>query len=240
MCVLPLTAVQLSQVNEALAADPENAELLSLRDELANLIVLTKQYEADQAAARPKAPKASSASDATHTFVAGEECMARHPSDGRWYAARILTVAGSAAQPVYSVLLPKQQTTHMLTAADLRPRQVHANGDAPAPAYVAPKKAPMTQEERERKRLKKAKKQEREAAKNREHDEKQSAWQKFQAKAVKKRYDVAGDKSQFKTPDDPYAKSTCTLSDAVGAGRGMTQQAARRKHTYAPAAPADP
>lgn len=238
--MLPLTAVQLSQVNEALAADPENAELLSLRDELANLIVLTKQYEADQAAARPKAPKASSASDATHTFVAGEECMARHPSDGRWYAARILTVAGSAAQPVYSVLLPKQQTTHMLTAADLRPRQVHANGDAPAPAYVAPKKAPMTQEERERKRLKKAKKQEREAAKNREHDEKQSAWQKFQAKAVKKRYDVAGDKSQFKTPDDPYAKSTCTLSDAVGAGRGMTQQAARRKHTYAPAAPADP
>lgn len=166
--------------------------------------------------------------------------MARLPEDGRWYAARILTVAGSVAQPVYSVLLPKQQTTHMLTASDLRPRQAHANAAAPAPAYVAPKKAPMTTEERERKRLKKAKKQEREAAKNREHDEKQSAWQKFQAKAAKKRYDVAGDRSQFKTPDDPYAKSTCTLSDAVGAGRGMTQQAPRRKHTYAPAAPADP
>lgn len=227
-------------MNEALAADPENAELASLRDELANLIALTKQYEADQAAARAKAPKASSASESAHKYVAGEECMARHPEDGRWYAARILTVAGSVAQPVYSVLLPKQQTTHMLTASDLRPRRAHANAAAPAPAYVAPKKAPMTTEERERKRLKKAKKQEREAAKNREHDEKQSAWQKFQAKAAKKRYDVAGDRSQFKTPDDPYAKSTCTLSDAVGAGRGMTQQAPRRKHTYAPAAPADP
>ena len=214
-------------MNEALAADPENAELASLRDELANLIALTKQYEADQAAARAKAPKASSASESAHKYVAGEECMARLPEDGRWYAARILTVAGSVAQPVYSVLLPKQQTTHMLTASDLRPRQAHANAAAPAPAYVAPKKAPMTTEERE-------------AAKNREHDEKQSAWQKFQAKAAKKRYDVAGDRSQFKTPDDPYAKSTCTLSDAVGAGRGMTQQAPRRKHTYAPAAPADP
>lgn len=206
MLVLLLTTVQLSQVNEALAAEPDNAELTSLRDELANLIALTKQYEADQATARAKAPKASSA---THTFVAGEECLARHPTDGRWYAARILSVAGSVAQPVYSVLLPKQQTTHMLTAPDLRPRQVHDNAsDAPTPAYVAPKKAPLTNEERERKRLKKAKKQEREAAKNREHDEKQSAWQKFQAKAAKKRYDVAGDKSQFKTPDDPYAKST--------------------------------
>lgn len=238
MCVRILTAVQLSQVNDALAADPENAEMVSLRDELTHLIALTKEYEASQAA-QAKAPRVG-ASDSTHTYSAGEECLARHPSDGRWYAARVLTVAGSAAQPVYSVLLIKQQTTHMLASADLRPRQVHASGDTSAPAYAPKKSLPLTPEERERKRLKKAKKQEREAAKNREHDEKQSAWQKFQAKAAKKRYDVAGDKSQFKTPDDPYAKSTSSLSDTVGAGRGMTQQPQRKKHTYAPATPADP
>lgn len=81
-------------------------------------------------------------------------------------------------------------------------------------------------EERERKRARKEKKMEREAAKNREHDARQSAWQKFQAKAVKKKYGVAGDRSMFKTPDDPYAKI------GSSGGRGMTKQAPRLKHTY--------
>jgi hypothetical protein len=111
---------------------------------------------------------------------------------------------------------------------------------------------PMTNDERERererKRARKEKKLEREAAKNMEHDRKQSSWQKFQAKAVKKKYGVAGDRSMFKTPDDPYAKSTynwfCTITHtlffpcvermAVGSsgGRGMTKQAPRLKNTY--------
>ena len=82
---------------------------------------------------------------------------------------------------------------------------------------------PMTNDERERererKRVRKEKKLEREAAKNMEHDRKQSSWQKFQAKAVKKKYGVAGDRSMFKTPDDPYAKSTynwfCTITHTL-------------------------
>ena len=72
-------------------------------------------------------------------------------------------------------------------------RVVCAGDETAAPALLAI--ADELAEERERKRARKEKKMEREAAKNREHDARQSAWQKFQAKAVKKKYGVAGDRS---------------------------------------------
>lgn len=237
-------AVQLSQVEQALESDAGNAELVSLRDELANLIALTKEYHAAQDTAKSK-PTAQPRSEDAPALHAGDECMARHQADGRWYPAKITSVAGSAENPIYSILYTKLRTTDVVSRADIRPRQVHANAQAAAaqPAYAKPKSTaasrPMTSDERERererKRVRKEKKMEREAAKNREHDAKQSAWQKFQAKAVKKKYGVAGDRSMFKTPDDPYAKSTSTnLTGAVGSsgGRGMTKQAPRMKHTY--------
>ena len=260
--------VQLSQVEHALEVDPQNAELSSLRDELANLISLTKEYHASQEATKPKTHTYTK--ESTHQYHAGDECMARHQADGRWYPARITSVAGSAENPVYSILYTKHRTTDVVTASDLRPRQQHANAQAGmageasgltttatmAMASTKPKNTgalrPMTNDERERererKRARKEKKLEREAAKNMEHDRKQSSWQKFQAKAVKKKYGVAGDRSMFKTPDDPYAKSTynwfCTITHtlffpcvermAVGSsgGRGMTKQAPRLKNTY--------
>ncbi|KAL4400526.1 hypothetical protein ACI68E_003445 [Malassezia pachydermatis] len=146
--------------------------------------------------------------------------MARHQADGRWYPAKITSVTGSSENPVYAILFTKYKTTEMVTGADLRPRQVHSNATSTldaasgqAPAYTKPKTAParpMTNDERERererKRVRKEKKMQREAEKNRVHDQKQSAWQKFQAKAVKKRYAGAQDKSMFTTSDNPYAK----------------------------------
>lgn len=227
MCVCDLTAVQLAQVESALVAEPDNAELSSLRDELANLISLLKTQQ-DQASASRPAAKAP-----VHSYRAGDECMARYQADGRWYPAKITAVAGSAEHPVYSILFTKYKTTEMVSAADLRPRQVHANAaEAPAPGAKPKSSAaarPMTHDERmrdmERKRVRKEKKMQREAAKNREHDQKQSAWQKFQAKAVKKRYVAPGEQSQFKTSDDPFTK--------VGtSGRGWTPQAPRQRPTY--------
>lgn len=238
--------VQLSQVEHALEVDPQNAELSSLRDELANLISLTKEYHASQEATKPKTH--THTKESTHQYHAGDECMARHQADGRWYPARITSVAGSAENPVYSILYTKHRTTDVVTASDLRPRQQHANAQAGMAgeasgltttatmtmASTKPKNTgalrPMTNDERERererKRARKEKKLEREAAKNMEHDRKQSSWQKFQAKAVKKKYGVAGDRSMFKTPDDPYAKI------GSSGGRGMTKQAPRLKNTY--------
>lgn len=75
--------VQLSQVQTALESDPDNAELQSLRDELSNLIDLTKQLnagkEAQPSAAKGKGAEKRESPAQTHKYKPGEECTARYP-----------------------------------------------------------------------------------------------------------------------------------------------------------------
>lgn len=126
----------------------------------------------------------------------------------------MLTVAGSEESPVYSVVFAKQRTTETLSGGDLRPRKNAPGGSTgntvsasqPISTIGSARKQPLDDKERERKRQRKEKKTERNAAKNKEQDARQNAWQKFAAKGAKKGYGIAGDKSMFKTPDDPYAK----------------------------------
>lgn len=76
-------AVQLSQVQTALESDPDNAELQSLRDELSNLIDLTKQLnagkEAQPSTSKGKAVEKRESPALTHKYKPGEECTARYP-----------------------------------------------------------------------------------------------------------------------------------------------------------------
>ncbi|PWN51234.1 hypothetical protein IE53DRAFT_58808 [Violaceomyces palustris] len=290
---------QLSQVESALSSDPSNAELKNLRDELVNLITLTKSLVETQPAApevkpsaassRPKASSSSSppppaqlspthdsnnpasaaipaqyATKPAHRFAAGEDCQARYAADGRWYPARITSVGGSAQNPVYSIVFKGYNTTELLTAADLRPNRVSASSATSSSAAaaaaitssttstgrkraaeeanvsgsdskigsasgsVAKKKQSEEEEaEKERKRRKNEKKSEKYAAKQAAQEDKAQAWQKFAKKGAKKGYGMGGEKSIFKTPDDPYAKV-----GVVGAGRGMTQYNQRSKHVY--------
>ncbi|WFD32687.1 hypothetical protein MSPP1_003737 [Malassezia sp. CBS 17886] len=237
-------AADLSQVETALAANPGNAELVSLREELVNLIALTKQQASEAASVPPKeraaaAPrKAEGAQPAQSVqFKAGDDCMARYPADGRWYPARIASVGGSMEKRVYSVIFAKHQSTEALTAENVRARNTPAPTSLPGgyvPRAVHTPKPPTarmyqgeTDLERERKRMRKERKRARESTKQKEHADRQNAWKKFAAKGTKKGYDIAGDKSMFKTPDDPYAKV-----GVVGAGRGMTQNAERSRHVF--------
>ncbi|EPQ28008.1 uncharacterized protein PFL1_04335 [Pseudozyma flocculosa PF-1] len=205
---------------------------------------------APAAAAGPSTHRQSGGAPATtHHFAAGDDVSARYAEDGRWYPARIVSVGGSSDHPVYSVIFKGYNNTEIVTAADLRPSKPRTAGTSspataasatpttassssasPAPASSSSgtnkRLTPAEEEERERKRKRNERKTEKLAAKQAAQVDKQAAWQKFAKKGVKKGV-IPGQKSIFKTPDDPYAKV-----GVVGGGRGMTTYNSRSKHVY--------
>src|SRR5712671_5650693 len=179
--------VQLSQVEIALAADPDNAQLASLRSELQELINLTTTLisQSESAGSSSKSTDSSRKVIAPQnriTWSAGDECLAKYSGDGAWYPARINSVAGSAENRVYSIVFKSYNTTEQLEASLLKPLPPNYNSQP-----SAKRKAKEDEdEEKERKRKKNEKKVETRAAKAKEQLQKQARWQKFATKSEKK------------------------------------------------------
>jgi survival of motor neuron-related-splicing factor 30 len=203
--------VQLSQVELALAGDPENAELISLRSELQELINLTTSLisQSESAASSPKPTDTSRKTATTRssvTWSAGDECLAKYSGDGAWYPARINSVAGSAEKRIYSIMFKGYNTTEQVEASSLKPLPPN-HSLLPS----AKRKAKEDEdEEKERKRKKNEKKLETRAAKAKEQLQKQASWQKFAKKSEKKGVHIAGmaGTSIFKTPDNPLGRGS--------------------------------
>lgn len=253
--------LQLTQVETALEADPDNAELASLRSELKQLIELTQaaiaQAEAAAAASSSKQKSSSSAAAATpqHTWSAGDDCLARYSGDGQWYPARITFVGGAPENHVYSIVFKGYNTTELVKSHELKPfnpnKASHAAG-ADHGAGVKRKLTKEEEEEREKKKKKNEKKVAMKAEKAKEQQVKQQSWQKFAKKSEKKGQaaHIAGvvGKSIFKTPDNPMGKGTLHSPLAysamllismvfrevgvTGSGRGMTEVAGKSKHKF--------
>jgi hypothetical protein len=206
--------VQLSQVDLAISSDPDNAELVSLRSELKELVELTKSAIAAQAeAASSKAESSSSsrkkdASAPTHSWSAGDECLAKYSSDGQWYPARITSVGGSADNRVYSVVFKGYNSTELVKSSEIK--SMPANHAFVTPVSNKRKLTKAEEEEREKKKKKNEKKVEAKAAKAKEQTAKQATWQKFAKKSEKKGVHIAGvaGTSIFKTPDNPLGRGT--------------------------------
>ncbi len=182
--------VQLSQVELALVADPDNAELASLRSELQELIKLTStlisQNESTASSSKPTdTSRKTTATQNSVTWSAGDECLAKYSSDGAWYPARINSVAGSAEKRVYSIVFKNYNTTEQLEASSL-------------------KSLPPNHKKKNEKKL------ETRAAKAKEPLQKQATWQKFAKKSEKKGVHIAGmaGTSIFKTPDNPLGRGS--------------------------------
>ncbi|KAH9847360.1 hypothetical protein C2E23DRAFT_871826 [Lenzites betulinus] len=229
--------VQLSQVQLALDADPENAELISLRSELEELIELTKAAIAQQEAAASSSKagegsKKSAAASASSSKVwsAGDDCLAKYSGDGQWYPARITSVGGSGDNRVYSIVFKGYNNTELVNAAQVKALPANYAGPT-AGAGNKRKLSKAEEEERERKKKKNEKKLESKAAKAKEQQEKQHSWQKFAKKSEKKGIHIAGvsGTSIFKTPDNPLGRVGVT-----GSGKGMTDVAPRIKHKFEP------
>ena len=201
--------VQLSQVELALVADPDNAELASLRSELQELINLTTTLISQSAASSSKPTDSSRKATTTQnsvTWSAGDECLAKYSNDGAWYPARINSVAGSAEKRIYSIVFKNYNTTEQVEASSLKPLSPNSNL-----LPSAKRKAKEDEdEEKERKRKKNEKKLETRAAKAKEQIQKQASWKKFAKKSEKKGVHIAGmaGTSIFKTPDNPLGRGS--------------------------------
>lgn len=204
--------VQLSQVELALSSDPSNAELASLRSELQELIDLTQAALAQaEAASSSKAESSRKSHTATpsHTWSAGDECLAKYSGDGGFYPARITAVGGSAEHRVYNVVFKGYNTTEQVSSSDVK--HLPANYAFVMPPANKRKLTKAEELEKERKKKKNEKKVEAKAAKAKEQLQKQATWQKFTKKSEKKGVHIAGvaGTSIFKTPENPLGRGTC-------------------------------
>ncbi|KAJ7786393.1 hypothetical protein B0H16DRAFT_1490281 [Mycena metata] len=224
--------VQLSQVDLAISSDPENAELVSLRAELKELIDLTKSAIAAQvevaSSSKAETSRKNTSSAPTHTWAAGDECLAKYSGDGSWYPARITSVGGSTDNRVYNVVFKGYNTTEQVKPSEVK--SMPANHTYVVPASNKRKLTKAEEEEREKKKKKNEKKVEAKAAKAKEQTAKQATWQKFAKKSEKKGVHIAGvaGTSIFKTPDNPLGRVGVT-----GSGKGMTEVASQAKHKFA-------
>ncbi|KZT75191.1 hypothetical protein DAEQUDRAFT_761135 [Daedalea quercina L-15889] len=223
--------VQLEQVEQALATDPENAELKDLRNELKELIELTQAAVAQQEAAsssKAESSRKAAAVSTARTWSAGDECLAKYSGDSQWYPARITSVGGSTDNRVYSVMFKGYNSTELVNATQIKALPPNHQSAGPS-AGNKRKLTKVEEEERERKKKKNEKKVEAKAAKAKEQTEKQQSWQKFAKKSEKKGIHIAGvsGTSIFKTPDNPLGRVGVT-----GSGKGMTDVAPKTKHKF--------
>lgn len=242
--------VQLEQVQVALTSDPDNSELLSLKTQLQELIALTQQSlavsTAVAASSKAKAASTPTAPTTSHSWQAGDDCLAKYSEDGQWYPARIISVGGSSDKRVFSVVFKGYNSTELVEGTAIKPLPASYNSSSSYAAGSKRKLSKAEEEEREKKKKKNEKKLEVRATKAKEQVAKQATWQKFAKKSEKKGIHIAGTSgtSIFKTPDNPYGKG---MSDRVnvfevvlrrpsvgvtGSGKGMTPVNIQGKHKF--------
>ncbi|QRW05212.1 splicing protein SMN [Ceratobasidium sp. AG-Ba] len=237
--------VQLSQVELALASDPENEELTALRSELKELISSPRPPSHRQRpphrpprTQRPRHPVRRQGPRTRHDLNNQPVRRRCRPVTSAWQSTREMVNGilhglrlwgGSDERRVFNVVFKGYNSTELLDASALKP--MPAGGWKGQHAAAAGKRR-LTQEEeeeRERKKKKNEKKLEVRAAKAKEQNNKQAAWQKFAKKSEKKGVVIAGMQgtSIFKTPDNPHGRVGVT-----GSGKGMTEYASREKHKF--------
>ncbi|PLW11247.1 hypothetical protein PCANC_20312 [Puccinia coronata f. sp. avenae] len=248
---------QLSQVNIVLEKDPTNAECLSLKGELVNLITLTKDFLAQTGSSKQTNPsgdnKESSLDPSNNHSTKNSRSGSRIPNEQDKLAksqgastqtdalkslnAGDLCMAKYAGDGKY---YPAKITT-VGGSSETRIYTVVFKGYDTTELVSASEIRPLTdhkkrnldtteqESDKDRKRKKNEKKTENKAAKAAEQLEKQKSWQSFAKKSVKKGVHIPGivGDSMFASPDNPFGKV-----GVVGSGKGMTQYGSKQRHKF--------
>ncbi|KAJ1935565.1 hypothetical protein GGF37_005946 [Kickxella alabastrina] len=211
---------KLAEVELALSADPESADLQMLKQEIQDLLELTKQlYEpAPQPLQAATALMASALNTdksletlpqiATRAWQIGDDCEARYAADSQFYPARIVAVRDNGYQVAF-IGYGDMQEVQPLDLRELTKPTKPADRPASQPGHN-PK--PVKQGRVDKKKGGKA-----DAG---SVASSQQAWLKFAKGGASKKLKVKAinDKSIFKSPDTATGKVGVSNS-----GKGMTK-----------------
>ncbi|GAO17661.1 hypothetical protein UVI_02002220 [Ustilaginoidea virens] len=253
---------QLDIIVQQLRDDPENAELLALQEELNNLIGLLNENIAElqpqsalkpdvkeptpppqpekwsrenhPAFKKPAAPVAEEKDEPPVTYHVNDTVMAKWVSgDKNFYQARITSITGSSANPIYTVKFKSYDNSETLRSRDLKPvsnkRKVDDAPPTPTgPGVVSSAGATMydgTQKEAQQgEEATKAPKPKKIKAKK-ELEAGKAKWQAFSSKS---KFAKSGKKeSMFRTPEGIHGRVGFT-----GSGQAMRKDPARSRHVY--------
>lgn len=238
--------MQLDLVISQLRDDPDNVELSSLKDELSDVLNILKESLAElqpkktatkqpspppepekwsrenHPALKKSAPAAEVKEDGPVNYQVNDTVMAKWLSGDRgYYPARITSITGSSAAPIYVVKFKSYDETETLSIRDIRPVSNKRKAEAPAPPATAAPQLPgvvssagatvypeakklqeQAQDPAKPPKPKKIKaKKELEAGKNK--------WQEFNAKS---KFGKSNKKdSMFRTPEGVHGRGERTL-----------------------------
>ncbi|KAI0244613.1 hypothetical protein L0F63_005922 [Massospora cicadina] len=208
--------IQLEQVNLALSQDPDNAELLKLREDLFQLIDLTKTFLESQASTTKKTPEEKKK---LPVFEVGDQCMAKWAGDGVYYQAVVSAKTEVGESTMYSVVFVGYNTVELFKPEDLK----YCSTESMKPEPPEPVKEVKIKKRRKPNTSRPVGPSRAEI----EQKKKQDAWLKFATKSKVKLAPI-NQKSIFSTSDNPNAKV-----GVIGSGNPMTRYNSREKHKFA-------
>ncbi|KAJ8365463.1 hypothetical protein SKAU_G00142940 [Synaphobranchus kaupii] len=199
---------QLQQVEAALSTDPENEDLLKLQKDLQEVIELTKDLVSSQPALAPASSDSSATTPQSHSWKAGDSCMAVWTEDGQLYKAEIEEIDeenGTAAVTFMGYGNAEIIPLHSLKAAEQG-----------AGSEESKTRKEQIAEQREYKKKKAFKKAQRMKELEQEREVQKSKWQQFNNKAYSKNKKGQVKRSIFASPESVDGKvgvGTCGIAD---------------------------
>jgi len=225
----------LQQVEAALIPEPDNADLIKLRDDLNEIISLQEELvngdnedKAAKASKRTAAPSSSGSSDKQISWKVGDRCMA--PSkNGQFY----LAVIDGISQDKVAITFLSNGVKHMVKRHELKIAPTEdkkdyifkTNNKANSGANQ-PKKE--WQLERERRKFRAQKKEIRRKTIDEAKEQQKSSWQNFNKKATNKSLKgikrIETPKEQSSAPRTGASRSSANISSRADNRFGATSR----------------